>query len=57
VSGNTSLRFIFESKTERGRQKEETGENGTVESFTVCTLLFARFNLDDKIKEKEKTYA
>ena len=54
MSGNTSLRFIFESKTKRERKKGKTGENGTVESFMVYTLLFAKYNLDDQIKEKRK---
>jgi hypothetical protein len=52
MSGNTSLRFIFESKTKRERKQRETGENGTVESFIVCTMLFAKYNLDDQTMEK-----
>jgi hypothetical protein len=54
MSGNTLLRFIFESKTKRERKKGETGENGAVESFIVCTLLFVKYNLDDQVKGKWK---
>jgi hypothetical protein len=50
--GKHLLRFIFEPKTKRERKKGETGENGTVEGFIVCTLLVAKYNLDDEIKKQ-----